>query len=105
MLSKDGVGFDAIWCVRAGAPPTVFAGVGKGPGYEYPQAVVGRTTAEPSLSVHPAHRGAAGDGRRKQTVGSEREILLMAYSVNKEGIAVTAVPLDSLASNHDGGGA
>ena len=83
MLSKDGVGFDAIWCVRAGAPPTVFAGVGKGPGYEYPQAVVGRTTAEPSLS----------------------EILLIAYSVNKEGIAVTAVPLDSLASNHDGGGA
>lgn len=77
MSSKDGFDFDVLRYVRAGAPPTVFPGVGKGPGYEYPQAVVGHYTPDSSDEI-------------------ASQVLLVAYSANKESIAVTAVPLESL---------
>ena len=69
-LSRDGVLFDRVAAVRAGAPPTAYPGVGKGPGFQYPAAAV----------------------------DAARGMLLVAYSVNKEDIAVTRVPLASLAT-------
>jgi hypothetical protein len=67
-LSAGGVDFSALLAVRAGAPPARFAGSGKGPGFEYPMAVV---------------------------VGEEggEQWLLTVYSVNKEDIAATRIPL------------
>ena len=38
--THDGVAFDTLQAVRANAPPPTFPGFTKGPGYEYPMAVV-----------------------------------------------------------------
>ena len=64
-LSPDGAAFDSLQAVRADAPPPMFPGFTKGPGYEYPMAVV------------------TEDGRA----------LVAVYSVNKEQIAATRIPL------------
>ena len=64
VLSANGVSFDRIFAVRAGAPAKRYPGVGKGPGYQYPAATL-----------------------------LDDETLLVAYSVNKEDIAVTRVKI------------
>jgi hypothetical protein len=64
-LSDDGINFDRLLALRSGAPPPVFPAFTKGPGYQYPQAVVTE----------------AGDA------------LITVYSVNKEEIGATRVPL------------
>ena len=64
-LSHDGVAFDTLQAVRANAPPPTFPGFTKGPGYEYPMAVV----------------------------TEDASALVVVYSVNKEQIAATRVPL------------
>jgi hypothetical protein len=72
MSADGGRTFDRLVAMRAGAPPVRFPGVGKGTnrGFMYPSAVVAV---------------AAGEQR-----------LVVAYSVNKEAIAATSVPLASL---------
>ena len=65
-LSPDGVEFGCVLAVRADSGREFFPGFGKGPGYQYPAAAV------------------VGDA------------LLVAYSINKEAIGVTHVPLSSL---------
>jgi hypothetical protein len=67
-LSADGVAFSKLLAVRAGAPPKRYKGVGKGPGFQYPSAVL----------------GGSGD-------------LVIAYSVNKEDIGVSVLPQAMLA--------
>eukprot|EP00039_Didymoeca_costata_P014249 m.228355 g.228355 ORF g.228355 m.228355 type:complete len:477 (-) comp15976_c1_seq36:297-1727(-) len=59
-LSEDGVMFDKAWSVRYGAPPKRYPGVGKGPGFQYPDAVE-----------------------------LDNNTMWIAYSVNKEDIAIT----------------
>ena len=63
-LSTDGVSWDRILAVRAGAPKQRYPGFGKGPGYQYPAAAL-----------------------------LDDETLVVAYSVNKEDIAVTRIKL------------
>jgi hypothetical protein len=63
--SSDGVAFDSIDAVRANAPPPKFPDFTKGPGYQYPQAVVTES----------------GDA------------LIVVYSVNKEQIASSRISL------------
>lgn len=60
-LSDDGVHWDRAFDVRDSCPPRRYPGRAKGPGYQYPGAVV---------------------------VGSQ---LLVSYSVNKEDIAVSII--------------
>ena len=74
-LSSDGVNFDRLVAARCDAPPMRFPAHTKGPGWEYPSAVV--------LPPRPT------DARGKVQ-------LLIVYSVNKEDIAATRVPLTSL---------
>lgn len=65
-LSDDGLAFDRAVAVRSGAPPIRLPGTGKGRGYQYPSAVV------------------VGDA------------LWIMYSVGKEDVAISRVPLASL---------
>ena len=65
-LSTNGIDFEVLNSVNDDAPPVVFPGTGKGPGYAYPQAVV---------------------------VGDH---LMVAYSANKEDIVITQIPFSSL---------
>ena len=67
-LSVDGVSFDRVFAVRAGAPPRRYPGTGKGPGYQYPHATLDPATGH----------------------------LVVAYSINKENIGITRVPLREL---------
>jgi len=60
------VSFDCVYAVRANSGREFFPGFGKGTGYQYPAAAL------------------VGDA------------LWVAYSVNKEAIGVTRVPLSSL---------
>jgi hypothetical protein len=61
--SRDGVTFDRAWIIRAGAPKMRHRGRHKGPGFQYPHATV---------------------------VGDD---LWVIYSINKEDVAVTRIPL------------
>jgi hypothetical protein len=65
-LSRDGVAFDWAAAIRHDAPSVRHRGGAKGPGYQYPSAVV------------------AGDA------------LLVIYSIGKEDVAVSRVPLATL---------
>ena len=60
------IDFEVLNSVNYDAPPVVFPGTGKGPGYAYPHAVV---------------------------VGDH---LMVAYSANKENIVITQIPFSSL---------
>lgn len=62
-LSDDGIHWDRAFDVRDSCPPLRYPGKAKGPGYQYPGALV---------------------------VGSE---LIVSYSVNKEDIAVSVMQL------------
>jgi hypothetical protein len=65
-LSKDGFAFDRAWAIRYGAPKIRYKGAHKGVGYQYPNATI---------------------------VGDD---LWVVYSVGKEDIGVTRVPLAAL---------
>lgn len=65
-LSKDGVNFDRAAVIRSNAPPSRYTGIGKGDGYQYPASVI----AEGALWV--------------------------IHSINKEDIAISRIPLESL---------
>jgi len=66
-VSRDGYAFDRAWALRAGAPPLRIDGIlGRGPGFQYPSALV---------------RDAA---------------LYVQYSVGKEDVAVSWVPLAAM---------
>lgn len=62
-VSRDGIVLDQAWIIRAGCPARRYAGKAKIPGFQYPHATV---------------------------VGDE---LWVIYSINKEDVAVTRVPL------------
>jgi BNR repeat protein len=66
-LSRDGLDFDRAWAIRSGAPALRHKGMHKGVGYQYPGATV---------------------------VGDD---LWVAYSIGKEDIAVTRIPIVALA--------
>ena len=66
MVAKDGINFDRHWAVRYGAPHVRYPGKAKGPGFQYPGAMV--------------HNG----------------VLYTCYSVGKEDIEVSSFPLESL---------
>lgn len=65
-LASDGVHFDRVGVVRYAAPPLRYTGGHKNPGFEYPSAIATDTD------------------------------LWVVYSVNKEDVAITKVPLSSL---------
>lgn len=65
-LSRDGLRFGEAQILRRGAPPLRRAGLHKGPGFQYPSAIVADS------------------------------VLWIVYSVNKEDIAVSRVPLPAL---------
>jgi len=64
-LSRDGVTFDRAAAIRHGAPKVRHRGRAKGPGFQYPSAVVG-------------------------------DALWVIYSIGKEDVAVSRVPLSAL---------
>jgi hypothetical protein len=66
VTDSDGLAFNKVWAVAAGAPPIRFPGAAKGPGFQYPGAVWINNT------------------------------LLVVYSINKEDIGLTAIPLQLL---------
>jgi hypothetical protein len=65
-LSADGIAFDRVFAVRGGAPRIRLPGKGKGRGYQYPSAVV------------------------------VTDAIWIMYSVGKEDVAVSRIPLASL---------
>ena len=65
-VSRDGIVFDFAAAVRTGVPAIRVRGKGKGPGYQYPAAIV---------------------------VGNDLWVL---YSIGKEDVAISRVPLDEL---------
>lgn len=68
-VSLDGRVYDRHWAVRYGAPPVRYPGTAKGPGFQYPGAVVLADKGE----------------------------MIVCYSVGKEDIALTRFSLSSLA--------
>lgn len=68
-LASDGLTFDRHFVLAQGAPPQDFVGYGKNAGFQYPRATV------------------LGDA------------LFVMYSINKENIEVTAIPLTVLADH------
>lgn len=67
-VSRDGRVFDRHWAVRYGAPPVRYPGTAKGPGFQYPGAVV----------------------------LEDKQEMIVCYSVGKEDIALTRFPLSSI---------
>jgi len=65
-VSEDGIAFSRAWAIRAGAPDVRHQGAHKGPGFQYPDAI------------------AVADD------------LFVAYSVGKEDVAVTRLPIAAL---------
>ncbi|MCP4646102.1 MAG: hypothetical protein GY851_37000 [bacterium] len=65
-LSRDGLDYDRAWAIRSGAPPITHKGLHKGVGYQYPDAIV------------------------------VDDDLWVAYSIGKEDIAVSRVPVSTL---------
>jgi hypothetical protein len=65
-ISSDGLVFDHAWAVRAHAPPIRYPGNAKGPGFQYPGGLYVNGT------------------------------LFVSYSINKEDIAVTWLPISTL---------
>ncbi|WP_433190215.1 exo-alpha-sialidase [Actinoallomurus sp. CA-150999] len=65
-LASDGVHFDRVGVIRYAAPPLRYTGAHKNLGFEYPSAIATNTD------------------------------LWVVYSVNKEDVAITKVPLSSL---------
>jgi hypothetical protein len=68
-VSADGVTFDRHWAVRFGAPPVKYPGAAKGPGFQYPGALVDTDTG----------------------------MMMVSYSIGKEDIGVTRFPLTAIA--------
>lgn len=65
-LASDGVHFDRVGVIRYGAAPARYAGAHKNPGFEYPSAIATNTD------------------------------LWVIYSVNKEDVDITKMPMSSL---------
>jgi hypothetical protein len=65
-LSDDGVLFDRAWIIRGEPTAQRFKGKGKRDGWQYPSSLVWKKS------------------------------LFVAYSVNKEDVAITRISLDSL---------
>jgi hypothetical protein len=66
-VSPDGYRWDSVWTVRCDCPPVREPGWHKGHGFQYPDAV------------------------------TVKEHLLVAYSLNKEDIGVSMIPLNAIA--------
>ena len=78
--SHDGLTWDNAWAVRYGAPPVRYPGEAKGPGFQYPGA----------LLLQPS------DLLGEEGGAVEESTLIVCYSVGKEDIALTRVPLSAI---------